>query len=136
MKHAPVLTNAAELHELAVLVNRLRPDWRDGEAFYELRSEIAGRLRELSRTLGPLPDPARSRPCVLPPKAVRPPAGPRVPPVAPSSPGAPYTAPPWLVLVLLAATLPPRHPRRLRIGRGRTRYPRPPGLPDLQGELL
>jgi hypothetical protein len=38
----------AALTELASALDRLRPDWRSGEAFYELRSEISGRLRALA----------------------------------------------------------------------------------------
>jgi hypothetical protein len=45
-------TQAAELARLAGLVRRLRPDWRDAEGFYELRSEVAGGLAALSRRLG------------------------------------------------------------------------------------
>ena len=38
----------AALTELAAEVNRLRPDWRNGEEFYELRSQITGRLKSLA----------------------------------------------------------------------------------------
>jgi hypothetical protein len=38
----------AALTELASAINRLRPDWRNSEEFYELRSAISGRLRALA----------------------------------------------------------------------------------------
>jgi hypothetical protein len=38
----------AALTELAAEINRLRPDWRNAQDFYELRSQIAGRLRSLA----------------------------------------------------------------------------------------
>jgi hypothetical protein len=44
-------TAADELADIARAVRRLRPDWRDAEAFYELRSEIAGALMRLARRL-------------------------------------------------------------------------------------
>jgi hypothetical protein len=44
-------TPSAQLDDLATMVCRLRPDWRDAEAFYETRSEIAGALLRLSRRL-------------------------------------------------------------------------------------
>jgi hypothetical protein len=40
---------ASELEQLADQVGRLRPDWRDGERFYETRSEVIARLRSLAR---------------------------------------------------------------------------------------
>jgi hypothetical protein len=53
----PVSDLALELVAIASLVRRLRPDWRDAEAFYELRSEVTGRLLKLShrRRNVPLP---------------------------------------------------------------------------------
>ena len=36
------------LTELASAINRLRPDWKSGEEFYSLRSEITARLRSLA----------------------------------------------------------------------------------------
>jgi hypothetical protein len=45
-------TPADELAALAGMVRRLRPDWRDAEGFYELRSEITGSLTRLARRLG------------------------------------------------------------------------------------
>jgi hypothetical protein len=44
-------TAADELVALAAQVRRLRPDWRDAEGFYELRSEISGALMRISRRL-------------------------------------------------------------------------------------
>src|SRR3954454_7554624 len=41
---------ASELERLAAQVARLRPDWRDGERFYETRSEVIARLRSLARS--------------------------------------------------------------------------------------
>jgi hypothetical protein len=47
-----VVKNDADMHtalsRLAQEVNRLRPDWRNAEEFYELRSAIAARLRSLA----------------------------------------------------------------------------------------
>jgi hypothetical protein len=45
-----VTSTADALLELAAMVRRLRPDWRDAERFYELRSEITGRLTRLARS--------------------------------------------------------------------------------------
>ena len=65
------MNDSAELHRLVGLVQRLRPDWRDAEAFYELRSEAIGGLRRL----------AAGKPTPPPPVLPRPPPPP--PPVAP-----------------------------------------------------
>ena len=49
------------------MVRRLRPDWRDAERFYELRSEITGRLTRLARVQPGYAPLARSpRPTALP----------------------------------------------------------------------
>jgi hypothetical protein len=45
-----VTSTADALLELAAMLRRLRPDWRDAERFYELRSEITGRLTRLARS--------------------------------------------------------------------------------------
>ena len=42
---------ARELEDLAQYVRRLRPDWRDAQAFYEARSEVIGGLKRLARVL-------------------------------------------------------------------------------------
>jgi hypothetical protein len=58
-------TPATELDRVAALVRRLRPDWRNSEDFYELRSEALGALTALGRRLGvlvPLPVPPTPRP--------------------------------------------------------------------------
>lgn len=44
--------HVAELDALAARVARLHLGHRDPEAFYEQRSEIAGELRRLARSLG------------------------------------------------------------------------------------
>jgi hypothetical protein len=60
-------TPSAELTRLATLVRRMRPDWRDAEGFYEIRSEVAGALAALGRRLG-APAPTRVALNVTPPK--------------------------------------------------------------------
>jgi hypothetical protein len=45
-------TPAAELDRLAGMLRRLRPDWRDGEQFYELRSEVIGGIQQVAKRLG------------------------------------------------------------------------------------
>jgi hypothetical protein len=73
-------TLAEELHRLVGLVRRLNPNWRDAEAFYELRSEVTGGLTRLVRRLSLRPD-LRSlqiRPPALPLK-IRPAAPPQKP---------------------------------------------------------
>jgi hypothetical protein len=113
-------TPASELETLAAAVRRLRPDWRDAEAFYEARSEIAGSLLRLSRRLtGRAPAP-RAIAATLPPRprVVAPPPAPRI--LAAPRPPAPPARP----------TVPPRPWRRHR-------YPRPPLLPaEVQARLL
>src|SRR4051794_32768904 len=75
-----------ELEQLADLVGRLRPDWRDGERFYETRSEVIARLRSLARSppaqrtvtrfvqiTVPVPTPAPPPPSPPPPSSTAPP---------------------------------------------------------------
>ncbi len=62
---------AAELHEIAQAVGRLRPDWRDAEQFYEQRSEIIGALRRLARNGHALAPAPLSRPAPPPRVIVR-----------------------------------------------------------------
>jgi hypothetical protein len=59
-----VETPVAELDRLAAMVRRLRPDGRNPEPFYELRSEISGALTALSRRLVA---PGITRPAPVPP---------------------------------------------------------------------
>jgi hypothetical protein len=68
------MTDTAELHRLVALVARLRPDWRDPEEFYEVRSEVMGGLRRLAVRLNrpalpsaPLRPPPPPAPTVTPP---------------------------------------------------------------------
>lgn len=42
---------AEELRDLASAIARLSPNWCDPERFFERRSEIAGRLRDLAREI-------------------------------------------------------------------------------------
>jgi hypothetical protein len=59
------MTAASSLETLAgiaAMVRRLRPDWRDAEAFYELRSEIVGALLRLARQPAQVPTPVRPPP--------------------------------------------------------------------------
>jgi hypothetical protein len=47
---APTETAASdEFTELSGLVGSVRPDWRDVWAYYERRSDVVARLRQLSR---------------------------------------------------------------------------------------
>jgi hypothetical protein len=58
-------------------VRRLRPDWRDPEEFYELRSEVSSGLNRLAHRLGRLPSPPLPvipRPPPPPPAPVTPPS--------------------------------------------------------------
>jgi hypothetical protein len=41
-----------ELNRLAGLARRLRPDWKNPESFYELRSEVVGGLHRLAQRAG------------------------------------------------------------------------------------
>jgi hypothetical protein len=102
---------ATRLEALAAAVARLRPDWRDAEAFYEARSEIVGTLRALARSLamsrleniapaGPMPRATVALPIAPAPRVV-----------ASASAAAPAPA-----------TAPPRPRAR------RHRFPRPPAL--------
>lgn len=43
---------AAEAAALADRLARLRPDWRDAEAFFEERAELVHELRGLARRMG------------------------------------------------------------------------------------
>jgi hypothetical protein len=98
---------AAELLALASAVARLRPDWRNGEAFYEARSEIIAVLRRLARTLVlPPPRPAPPRLAAIPLRTTPPR---RI--LTPAHPPAPA----------IASLCPRRTPARRR-----HRYPRPP----------
>ena len=54
------IATSDELAKLASEVRRLRPDWRDAEAFYEQRSEICGALMRLSRGFAREPVSVRS----------------------------------------------------------------------------
>jgi hypothetical protein len=54
------------------LVRRLRPDWRDSEGFYELRSEVTGGLTALGRRLGYAPPPVASGITTLTPTPTKP----------------------------------------------------------------
>lgn len=45
------MTPACTARQLAREVSRLRPDWRDPEAYFENRSEIERALRRLARQL-------------------------------------------------------------------------------------
>lgn len=51
---------------------RLRPDWRDAEGFYELRSEITGALMRLARRLNGKAMPASVRIAAMPLRVVPP----------------------------------------------------------------
>jgi hypothetical protein len=99
-----------ELAKLASEVRRLRPDWRDAEAFYEQRSEISGALMRLSRKFARQPLFARPRVVVQPiPRAIAP--------------------------ILPAPAINSRPASR--VGKHRHRFPRPPRLPSrIQLELL
>jgi hypothetical protein len=112
LTRAPDPTPAAELERIAGEVRRLRPDWRDAEAFYETRSEIAGALMRLARRLA-----GRAMPAPMPIPLHR--------PVVVRAVAARIPAP-----VIVAA--PPSAPRRLV--RPRHRYPRPPL--DLQPRFI
>jgi hypothetical protein len=41
--------SAQRLHQLSRRVGRLRPDWRNPEAFFEERSELERELRRVAR---------------------------------------------------------------------------------------
>jgi hypothetical protein len=63
-------TLASALHELAEQLERLRPNWQRPEAFFDLRADLAARLRDLALSRapqGPWQPPARRRPAILPP---------------------------------------------------------------------
>jgi hypothetical protein len=102
-------TTSDELAKLAAEVRRLRPDWRDAEAFYEQRSEICGALMRLARRFAHEPVPVRS-PVQVPKPQV--------------------TAP----VASVPAAIPVRSRRRLTHYH---RFPRPPSLPSsVQPKLL
>jgi hypothetical protein len=116
-----------ELEALAALVRRLRPDWRDSEGFYELRSEITGALTRLSRRLSGRPAAAPMRITAAP--ALR-------------SPLAALAPPPHREAVQAAAgpcsALPAARPKgngRAARRSSRHRYPKPPADPR-QASLL
>jgi hypothetical protein len=44
----PSRTLASALHELAEQVVRLRPNWQQPETFFDLRAELAARLRSIA----------------------------------------------------------------------------------------
>ena len=102
-------TTSDELAKLASEVRRLRPDWRDAEAFYEQRSEIYGALMRLSRMFARQPLFPRPRVVEPAPRAIAP--------------------------ILPAPAVKPRP--ACHIGKHRHRFPRPPRLPSrIQPELL
>jgi hypothetical protein len=111
----PPASPSRELEDLAQAVRRLRPDWRNAEAFYEARSEVVGGLKRLARVLDGLspepPPPATVLPFRPPPPA-RTPVQP--PPAAPAP--SPVQAP--------AAALAPRPV--VKATRYRSRLPMPP----------
>jgi hypothetical protein len=113
----PTLTE--ELHRLITLVGRLRPDWRNAEAFYELRSEVTGALTSLARRFSYRP--------TLP---IRVPALPlRITPVAPPQKPlqAVMTSPRIQTPPRLRPAIAPRVARQKRSTAGRRhRYPLPP----------
>lgn len=109
-------TPADELEALAAEVRRLRMDWHRPEPFYEQRSEIAGALMRISRSLA-----ERAMPAPMP-FPIRRPVPVRAMPVA--------VAPPPKVVA-------PSPPRPRRPSTRPHRYPRPPALPaDVQAKLL
>jgi hypothetical protein len=57
MLSRPPDTPSEELEQIAAMVRRLRPDWRDAEQFYEVRSEVVAGLLKLSRRLAGRPMP-------------------------------------------------------------------------------
>jgi hypothetical protein len=106
---------ADELLGLAAAVRRLRPDWRDAEAFYELRSEVVAAITRIARRLNghhwPAPAARPIRPIALA-----------------AGPSHYQTAPPPVVIIQ-----PPPPPRRMarrwarqRARPRRHRYPMPP----------
>jgi hypothetical protein len=130
-------TTAYKLVALAAQVRRLRPDWRDAEGFYELRSEIAGALMRLSRRLNGQaytpravpPEHATPRP--PPARLILPAAGPSRCEAARSPPAAGTTQP------AAPAQRVARPQFRQRARPIRHRYPMPPPLPiAVQPRLL
>ncbi len=108
-------TTSDELAKLATEVRRLRPDWRDAEAFYEQRSEICGALMRLSRRFAREPVSVRSQVPVPQPQ-------PQLQPQL-TAPVAPVPA----AIPLLSRRRPNHHHR----------FPRPPRLsPSVQPQLL
>src|SRR3974377_1670988 len=74
-------TLTTELDRLAAMVRRLRPDWRDAEAFYALRSEVSGGVggcgvsggwAALGRRLHTVPPPVTRPVTPAPPPTPRP----------------------------------------------------------------
>jgi hypothetical protein len=105
-----------ELTEIRTLVGQLRPDWRNAEAFYELRSEATGAISRIIKRVNGTPLAALRSPLAAPLPAPLSLAE-RVfgPPAAPSE------RPQWVR---------PYLPRASR----RHRYPRPPTT-NKQGAL-
>jgi hypothetical protein len=93
MVHLPPVSDLAlELEAIAALVRRLRPDWRDAEAFYEMRSEVIRRLMKLSYRVRsvPIPVPRVTMPLRPPQSALRAAAEPAAPtPPAPRAASTP-----------------------------------------------
>jgi hypothetical protein len=110
------------LANLAAAVGRLRPDWRDAEAFYELRSEIMASLRRLAHQLavtGPAP---RTLPLRIPQEL------PRVLPLRIPRELPRVLAPLRRPAVQAPSAAPTALPRPRRLRRRRHSYPRPPQL--------
>jgi hypothetical protein len=99
-----------ELADIATMVRRLRPDWRNAESFYELRSEIIGALMRLARPPPPIP----------------------LRPALPARPSAPQ---PLAIVRKAVLAVPAPSTRRHRTLKRRHRYPRPPACPA-QGVLV
>jgi hypothetical protein len=66
---SPPPTLASALHELAEQLERLRPNWHRPEAFFDLRADLAARLRDIALSRAPqdLWRPPARRPAILPP---------------------------------------------------------------------
>jgi hypothetical protein len=66
---SPPPTLASALHELAEQLERLRPNWQRPETFFDLRADLAARLRDLALSRAPQDRwrPSVRRPAILPP---------------------------------------------------------------------